>query len=133
MNWRRPDRQDRQVAALWAICALALIALRPVWLGAAGLLPACPFHAWAGWPCPGCGTTRAVSRLLHADLWGAVRFNPLAAIGSAGFLVGGLGAPVWLACGGPAPSLPTRTAPFVRIAAVAAVLANWAWIAAAGV
>lgn len=46
----------------------------------------CPFHAATGLWCPGCGMTRAVHRLLRADLLGALSFNlfvPLVVIGAA--------------------------------------------------
>jgi hypothetical protein len=133
MNWRPPDREDRQVAWLWAVSAGSALALSPVWHAAAALLPACPWHALTGWPCPGCGTTRALTHLLHADPLGALRFNPLAAGAAAAFLAGGIAAPVWLFCGGQAPCLPTRVGP-ARAAFVAlGVLANWAWLCASGV
>jgi len=133
MNWRPPDREDRQVAALWAVCAALAILLRPVWLATARFLPVCPWHAWTGWPCPGCGTTRALVRLLHADLLGALAFNPLAALAATTFVAAGLAAPLWLACGGYAPCLPTR-APRAGVAVAAvSVLANWAWLFASGV
>ena len=131
--WRSPDREDRQVAALWAACACVAVVLRPVWLAAAVFLPACPWHSLTGWPCPGCGTTRAFVRLLYADIPGAIAVNPLAACGAAAFVVGGLFAPVWLACGGPTPSLSTRPRPAWLALLAASVLANWAYLAAAGV
>ena len=39
--------------------------------------PRCLFHAVTGLQCPGCGGLRAAHRLLHGDLVGAWRFNPL--------------------------------------------------------
>jgi hypothetical protein len=133
MTGRPPDREDRQVAALWAVCAGLALLLRPLWLASAGFAPPCLWHAWTGWPCPGCGTTRALVRLLHADPAGALALNPLAAGAAVAFVAGGLVAPVWLACGGPALRIASRPRP-AWIAALAVVfLANWAWLCASGV
>jgi hypothetical protein len=133
MSWRPPDREDRQVAALWAVCAGLALLLRPLWLAGAGVLPPCAWHAWTGWPCPGCGTTRAIVRLLHADPAGAIALNPLSACGAMAFVAGGLLAPVWLACGGPAPSVAVRLRAGWSAALAILFLANWAWLAVAGV
>jgi len=40
-------------------------------------LPPCPFHVLTGMHCPGCGSTRALHKLVHGDVLSAVRFNPL--------------------------------------------------------
>ena len=40
-------------------------------------LPPCPVHELTGWHCPGCGSLRAIHRLLHGDFSGAVRLNVL--------------------------------------------------------
>lgn len=37
----------------------------------------CPFHYITGLFCPGCGSQRAIHLLLHGDIVGAFRFNPL--------------------------------------------------------
>ena len=64
---------------IYALPALALL----LWLGAEAWLveighPApCPFKLLTGHPCPTCGSTRAVLRLLHFDLLGALALNPL--------------------------------------------------------
>ncbi len=42
----------------------------------AGAVP-CMFARLAHTPCPGCGSTRAVIALLHGDLHGVLRYNPL--------------------------------------------------------
>ena len=43
--------------------------------------PRCLFHAITGLQCPGCGGLRAAHRLLHGDLAGAWRLNPLLIMG----------------------------------------------------
>ena len=43
----------------------------------AGFFPPCPFHWLTGCWCPGCGSTRALHALAHADLAGAWRMNAL--------------------------------------------------------
>ncbi len=39
-------------------------------------LPSCAFRKLTGLYCPGCGSTRALRRLLCADFIGALRYNP---------------------------------------------------------
>lgn len=41
------------------------------------IFPPCPFFKWTGIYCPGCGSTRATYYLLHGDLAGVFRSNPL--------------------------------------------------------
>lgn len=43
---------------------------------AAGM-PPCPFRVLTGLYCPGCGSTRCLSALLHGDLATAMAMNPL--------------------------------------------------------
>jgi hypothetical protein len=44
------------------------------------LLPPCPFHAFTGLYCPGCGSTRAIFQLLQGNLIAAFRYNPLTVV-----------------------------------------------------
>ena len=46
----------------------------------AGNYPACPFLLLTGCYCPGCGTLRALHRLLHGDVGSALGYNPLAVL-----------------------------------------------------
>ena len=43
----------------------------------ASIFPPCPFHLLTGQYCPGCGSLRAIHRLLHGQLVAALRLNPL--------------------------------------------------------
>ncbi|MCT9093575.1 DUF2752 domain-containing protein [Streptomyces sp. ASQP_92] len=43
----------------------------------AQLLPRCPFHWVTGLNCPACGGTRMTYSLLHGDMGGALRANPV--------------------------------------------------------
>jgi hypothetical protein len=133
MNWRPPDREDRQVAMLWAVCAGLSLLLRPLWLAVAGAMPECLFRSMTGWPCPGCGTTRSIVNLLHADLPGALAMNPLAACAAVAFVVGGLVAPFWLACGGQRPFVAAAARKAILVVAAFAFAANWVWLVASGV
>ena len=40
----------------------------------------CIFNLLTGFPCPGCGTTRAFATLSHLDIMESVRFHPIAII-----------------------------------------------------
>jgi hypothetical protein len=44
------------------------------------LFPPCPFRAVTGYHCAGCGSLRALHRLMHGDVWSALRLNPLMVI-----------------------------------------------------
>ena len=133
MAWREPRRDDYQVATLWGLSAGAALALRPVWMAAAGLLPSCLWHRWTGLPCPGCGTTRALVRVLHGDVTAGFLLNPLASCAACVFVVAGLSAPAWLATGGLVPVLESRPRPVALAAATALIVLNWAWLCASGV
>jgi hypothetical protein len=50
----------------------------------------CPFHYITGLFCPGCGSQRAIHLLLHGDVIGAFKFNPLMVL-TMPILVYGLG------------------------------------------
>ena len=124
---------DRGLALVLALGALSAAALAPFLPWLAPLVPGCPFHALTGVPCPGCGTTRAALALARGDVPAAFGWNPLAA---AAFLFGGaacLLAPWWVVAGRPLPSLARVLSWRARIALVAALAANWAWLIARGV
>jgi hypothetical protein len=42
-----------------------------------GLFPQCPFHFITGFHCPGCGSQRALSALVHGDIVSAMHYNIL--------------------------------------------------------
>jgi len=121
------------VGAILAACALGAITM--VTLLHLDRLPfsVCVFKAVTGIPCMTCGTTRALARLARLDLAGALAMNPLATLGTLAVLPWGA-ADLLLLSRGRALSLELSPAAarVVRIAAVVAVLANWAWLIAAG-
>jgi Protein of unknown function (DUF2752) len=55
----------------------AMFAVSALWRPSDNGIILCPFRALTGYPCPGCGMTRAFSAIAHGDLWRAVRYNPL--------------------------------------------------------
>jgi hypothetical protein len=130
VRWRQPDREERQIALLWAVSAVSALVLRPLWLIVGPQLPRCPFRALTGVPCLTCGTTSAALALFHGRPLEALAANPLAALGGAAFVLGGLAAPLWVAAKLPVPDLGAPLAGWVKIAIVAALLANWAWVIA---
>ena len=68
-------------SAAYAILALTALGLAAAlyWLDPASCAwyPRCPLHMLTGWQCAGCGALRATHALLHGNLLGALRLNPL--------------------------------------------------------
>lgn len=60
-------------AALGAAAVIAVYHVDP----SSGRTVWCPYRAVTGMPCPGCGMTRAVHFLMHADVVRAFSYNPL--------------------------------------------------------
>jgi hypothetical protein len=76
MEFSREWRYSISVSAAIVAAAAAFVLYRfdPAQVS---FYPQCVFHAVTGWQCPGCGTTRALHHLLHGDVAGAFRLNPM--------------------------------------------------------
>ncbi|MDT5176484.1 MAG: hypothetical protein QOJ95_682 [Mycobacterium sp.] len=94
LETRRPLALAPLGAPLGVAVAAGLVC-GAVWLGdpmtAGGPLPVCPTKALLGIDCPGCGSLRMISCLLHGDLLGALRYNALGLV-SVLFLLWAFGA-----------------------------------------
>ena len=132
MTWRPPGLATKQIALLWGGVAVSTIALRPVLLPLAVLLPGCALHAWTGYPCPTCGATRAALSLANGHPVAALGANPLLAAGGIAFLLGGIATPIWTLLGGPIPVLPQPLPISWRVGIVVAIAMNWAYLVLAG-
>ncbi len=58
----------------------AMFATSLLWRPSDNGIILCPFRALSGYPCPGCGMTRAFSALAHGEFLSAVIYNPLSPI-----------------------------------------------------
>lgn len=101
----------------------------------AELMPECRFHAWTGRPCATCGITRGIVELGGGHWRAALRCNPLLVSGAVAFLGYALLAAVLWAFRLPRPriALASRGARLAAgLAALAAILANWAFLVVDG-
>jgi hypothetical protein len=100
-------------------------------------LPLCPLANLTGWPCPGCGLTRASIALLHGDVAGALAIQPLTPIivpllgvfaGGAwlGYVRTGEPTPPWTRAHPGVQRLLEATAALVSVALIALWLARFA-------
>jgi len=93
----------------------------------------CVFKSMTGLPCPTCGTMRAFGRLFARDISGALAMNPLAACGALGLLAWGLAdLAFWTRRRRLAIEVSPGVGLALRVAAVAAVATNWAYLVYAG-
>jgi len=118
---------SRQLALGWGAAALAGAALVP-WLGRrVDRLPACPLQAATGWPCPACGSGRALAALAHGELGVAFAWNPLAVAAFAAFALAGLAAAAGELAGRPLGE--PRTLPaWARVTLPLALAADWLYL-----
>ena len=122
LPWTRSNR-----TAWFALGLLAAIGVGAVYFvdpRVAGNYPPCPFLYLTDCYCPGCGSLRAVHRLLHGDLPGAFGYNPLT-IAVLPFLA--VGAVECVARRWGRPLLPwSRMPPLVAWGVLVAIIAFWA-------
>jgi hypothetical protein len=133
VTWAKPGTIERQLALLWCVVALSLVALAPLLGAVAPYFPRCPFHAITGLPCPTCGATRGGLALLGGHPLLALAYNPLAVLAEVAFLAGGILGPIYLALGGRLPELPKPLPGWLRGGVAAVIVANWAWLIARGI
>ncbi|MEM9290493.1 MAG: DUF2752 domain-containing protein [Acidobacteriota bacterium] len=122
----------RQLGLIWGAFALSALALSPWATRLASGLPGCPTKLVTGYPCPGCGTTRAALAMAHFDFGAAFAVSPLATVAWILFLVGGVASLAWVISRRPVPRLPIQWPWPVRIALALAVLGNWVYLVVHG-
>lgn len=92
----------------------------------------CLFRQSTGWPCPGCGLTRAFERSARGDLLGALEVNPIGAL--AAMALYGMAAASLLRLlfrlPVPEPKLSPREARWVRVSLLLALALNYAFVLA---
>ncbi len=131
-GWRRPTAASRHVALVLAVCTVALLFLRPLWLAMAPWLGRCRFRAFTGIPCPTCGTTRAAVALLEGRPLDAMAVNPLAAVSAFALLAFGLLGPLWVLAGGSIPLVGSVAVRRAMVLGLLLALANWVYLTCHG-
>jgi len=121
------------LGAIFLVCAVTIAAAVGVFHLDHLPVSFCAFKAVTGLPCMTCGTTRAFGRFFALDLRGALLMNPLAAAVALALVPWGLADLILFPRGrAVALEIAPGVAPFVRVAGVAALAANWAYLIVAG-
>ena len=130
LTWSARNRVIGFVDALGVMGLLGLLAAR--FIPVAKLIPGfgCALRRTTGWPCLGCGLTRAADRFAHGNLLGALSANPLGAVAAALFGLAALWTVLHLTFGLPTPDLKLapRETHRVRVGLLALVLLNYVYI-----
>lgn len=131
LSWPPPNRRFGLIDGLGLTGLVGLAVAR--WIPIARLVPfwGCAFREQTGWPCLGCGLTRAAERFAQGNVAGALEANPLGTLAAAAFAILAMGSVLHLVFGMPLPEvkLEERELQAVRWTLVVAVLINWSWVA----
>ncbi len=136
MTWRRLRPGETDHEALWLGVSLGSLAVAWCWLHFGLPQPRCVFHMVTGCACPTCGATRCVRFALGGDFGAALRMNPLVfgVLGAMAFY--DAYAAIVLTFRLPrlrADALPAWAGKSARVAAIATLAVNWAWLLWRGV
>ncbi len=130
-----PRRED-QVPYAFIFGAVALLAAAAAWiritLTTGWIPPLCVFRQLTGIPCPACHSTRALSALITGRIGEALALNPLLtllALGCCGAALGSAARRLAGRCALTVEASPGEAKVF-RAAALAAIVANWAYLIA---
>ncbi len=135
-HWRKISGSELPLGLIYAVISiLAVAGARLAVDGVAFDGYFCPFKLITGLPCPTCGLTRAFAAVSHLDFATALAQNPLMVIALVGVWIWGLVSLTGVVHGGRVPRIRANkgAATAMRIFAVAAIAANWAYLIAAGV
>ena len=129
-----PER-NRKVGVLDALGLIGLAGLLVArFIPVAQLVPfwGCGFRQMTGIPCPGCGLTRVADHFAHGHFGAALLANPLGFFAACGFLFAVVMSALHLAFKVTLPvvHLEEREWAWLRNAAIAAVLVNYAFVIA---
>ncbi len=127
VRWTQPGRTFGFLHALGLAGFLGLLAARVLPLQRLPFLR-CAVREYTGWPCPGCGLTRAAVRVAHGDILGALDANPLGTLAALGFAACAVLAALQLLLRLPLPDihLNEKEARNVRLLALSALAVNYA-------
>ena len=130
LTWSARNRSLGFVDALGVMGLLGLLVARFVPI--AKLIPGwgCALRQTTGWPCLGCGLTRAADRFAHGNVLGALSANPLGTLAAALFALAALWTVLHLTFALRTPDLVLgpRETRVVRLTLVALVLLNYAYV-----
>jgi len=128
-TWPRPNRTVGFIDALaltgltgLLIARFVPVARLPFW--------GCVLRQHTGWPCPGCGLTRAAERVAHFNIAGAWEANPLGTVAALSFVVTIVLSFLHLLFKMPLPTLvPSRREALVlRLTLAASVVMNYGYV-----
>ena len=126
----KPGRSIGSIDALALIGLIGLLVARFVPI--ARLIPfwGCTFRKVTGYPCPGCGLTRAADRFAHFNVLGALKANPLGTIAASFFLLCIIGSAIHLTFATPVPEVVFNDKEWRRIkwGGLALVILNYAFV-----
>jgi hypothetical protein len=135
LQWRRLAAGELDHEGLWLAVGAGAAAMTAMGARLGLHLPRCLFHTVTGYPCPACGSTRALRQLWQGHVSTALWFNPLMTLAAQAGVAWALYAATVLVLRLPrlrAGPVSPRTGLGVRVAVIAAVLANWSWVLAHG-
>lgn len=130
LSWPAPNRRLGALDVLGAIGLFGLLVARFVPVAKVVPFWGCGFRTFTGYPCPGCGLTRAADHFAHFHFIKALQANPLGAVAAAAFAVLAVMMVVHLAFKVPAPEveLTSRQWRVLRYGAILALLVNYAFV-----
>ena len=130
LSWTGRDRQFGSVDALGVTGLVGLLVAR--FIPVARLVPfwGCVIRQHTGWPCPGCGLTRAADRFAHGHFAWAWEANPLGTVAAGLFALAVVASFVHLAFAAPRPevTLTPREAFAARVGLGVALALNYGFV-----
>ena len=128
--WPQPNRKFGTLDALGLVGLVGLLVAR--FIPVAKLIPfwGCAFRTLTGWPCPGCGLTRAADRFAHLNILGALQANPLGTCAAAAFAVAVIWSALHLLFKVPTPDVELSNKDWDRLrnAAIVLFILNYAFV-----